>query len=301
MKNFLGKKTSLLAKKANLLRLSAISIAESMKSGNFKSLYRGRGIEFEDLRAYLPGDAINSIDWNVTARMGSPFVKQYSEDRDLTVFFVVDRSLSMESGPESSARAKTAAETAALLTLAAMHNQSSVGGVFFDGKIRFSLAPKAGHDQAMLLLSKIDSDMPGENSFESPGSDLAGALKVAGRLLKHRSLIFVISDFRTSGWKIPLASLAQKHDLVAVKITCPSDLELPSNLSLPFSDSESGARMILPTFKQSFKMAWRQAERNRSENWAYECSRRGAYTLQISTEEEPALRLAKFFGTRGAK
>src|SRR5574344_1216575 len=157
-KTLLGSRESLV-RRAALLRLTARSLADSMRSGGFRSLYRGQGIEFNGVREYLPGDDVRTIDWNVTARMDKPYVKLFEEERELPVFLVIDRSLSMNTGSAGRSRLQTACETGALLTLAAEQNQSPVGAVFFDGKIGFSCAPKSGKDRAMLLLTHFD-DIP---------------------------------------------------------------------------------------------------------------------------------------------
>ena len=145
-----------LSKKAYLLQLNSVSLAEGMRTGAFKSLYHGQGIDFSGVREYLEGDDVRDIDWNVTARMGRTYVKLYEEERELSVFIIIDSSNSMKSGSGKRTRLEVALECASLLTLASFHNSSPVGAVIFDGKLRFTCPPKAGRDQMMLLLSKFD-------------------------------------------------------------------------------------------------------------------------------------------------
>ena len=147
MNHILGEDRTALARRATLLHLSAISLAEEMRSGTFKSLYHGQGVEFSGVRDYLRGDDVRSIDWNVTARMGKPFVKLFEEERELTVFLVVDHSLSMNTVSGNRTRLEVAMECASLLSLASLQNASPVGAVLFNGEITFSCAPKAGRDQ----------------------------------------------------------------------------------------------------------------------------------------------------------
>ena len=295
MARLLDENRDRLVRRALLLRLSASTIADNMKNGAFKSLYQGQGIEFSGVREYLPDDNVRAIDWNVTARMGKAFVKPYAEDRELQVFFVIDRSASMFAGSRGRSRIETASEAAALLLLAAEQNASSVGAVFFDGKIRYSYAPRAGRTQIMTILSRLDN----ADSKIFPGSVLSNALNGAGKLLKKQSLVFVFSDFRTSEWIQPMARLSYKHDVVSVRITDPSDTELPSVGTIPFKDSETGKTQVLPTSSSRFVQAWFDDNRQRSEFWQSECLRHGVYPLSLSTTEDPIMVLSRFFSQRG--
>jgi uncharacterized protein (DUF58 family) len=283
-----------LARRATLLRLSSAALAENMRSGGFKSLYRGYGIEFSGVRDYFVGDDIRSIDWNVTARMNRPFVKQFEEERELQVFFVIDRSLSMDTGSLRKTRLASAAEAAALLLFAAEKNNSPVGAVFFDGEIQFSCAPKAGKERTMLILSRLERI----EKKTVRGSVLGSALKGAGKLLKKRSLVFVISDFRVAGWEHSFAQLAQKNDVVAIRITDRLDGELPAIGSVSFSDPETGALRVLPTSSRSFARAWFDDNRRRTDHWKEECFHRGGYPVELSTAEEPLIVLSRFFAQR---
>lgn len=283
-----------LAKKASQLRLSAISLAENMQNGSFKSLYRGQGIEFSDVREYLHGDNVRAIDWNVTARMGRAFIKQYEEDKELSVFLILDCSSSMEVGLASS-RLSQAQEVAALLLLASEHISGAIGAVFFDGKILFSCEPKAGHENSMMILSKLDKldSIPDEEKTD--GSVLPNAIMGAAKLLKKRSLVFILSDFRSAKWEKPFAQLAQKNDVVAVKITSPADSELPDMGTVPFFDPETNKKGLFPTLSKKFKHEWREANRQRTDLWKEFCLKHGASPLLLSTEDDAALVLSRFF------
>ncbi|MBQ4378397.1 MAG: DUF58 domain-containing protein [Treponema sp.] len=283
-----------LAKKASRLRLSAITLAENMRSGSFKSLYRGQGIEFSGVREYLPFDNVRSIDWNVTARMGKAFIKQYEEDRELSVFLILDCSRSMEGVFSSKTKLSQAQESAALLLLASLHNSGATGAVFFDGKIQLSLAPKSGKENAMTLLSKLDKiDSP--DTERTNGSALPNAIQGAEKLLKKRSLVFILSDFRTTDWEKPFARLAQKNDVIAIKITSPEDEKLPETGTLPLVDPETKKNGIFPALSKRFQTEWREAERNRREYFKNFCTKHGSYPLLLSTDEDAAQVLSRFF------
>ncbi|WP_147615476.1 DUF58 domain-containing protein [Treponema pectinovorum] len=294
MPKILTENKNQLAKKASLLNLAAKTLADSLKNGNFKSLYRGQGIEFMDVREYNFGDNIRSIDWNVTARMARPFVRRYEEDKELQVFFVLDRSFSMFSGLSKRTKIQTASEAAALLVLASLYNFSAIGAVFFDGKIRFSARAKTGSEQAMMIFKHLEET---EQTLEK-GSALCASLNGAYKLLKKRSFVFVISDFRTTGWEESLARLAQKNDVIALRITDTLDSELPEVGTVSFVEMESGKLSRFPTSSADFKTLWFNDNRNRVEKWRKFCLTHGVYPLQISTSEDPAFALNRFFNSR---
>ncbi|HAH60910.1 MAG TPA: DUF58 domain-containing protein [Treponema sp.] len=293
--HFLAVNRESLAKQASLLRIASVKLADSLRAGTFRSLYRGQGIEFSGVREYLRGDDVRAIDWNVTARMGKPFVKLFEEEHELQIFLVIDRSFSMFTGSGKRSRYETAAEAAALITMAAEVNASSVGAVIFDGEIRFSCSPESGRRRTMLLLTRLDET----DGSESAGSVLGSALTGAGKLLKKRSLVFVLSDFRSTSWIDPLASLAQKHDVAAVRITDASDNELPEMGTVPFIDSETKTRLVLPTSLSSFRNAWRADNRQHLAGWRESCRKHGVLPLIIATDDDPVRVLSNFFAHRG--
>ncbi|HBG64998.1 MAG TPA: DUF58 domain-containing protein [Treponema sp.] len=283
-----------LAKKASLLRLSALSLAEGMRSGSFRSLYRGQGIEFSGVREYLRGDDVRTIDWNVTARMGRPFVKTFNEERELDVFLIIDASLSMCCGSGKQSRLDKAMECASLLVLASLQNASPVGAVIFGGELLFSCPPSGGEEQALLLLSQFGKD----HARRQDGTVLDNALQGAGRLLRKRTLVMVFSDFRTSGWLAPFGRLCQGNDVVAARIHAPSDEKLPAVGSVSFADAEGTLTRVLPTSSKTFQSAWRDAHRQRVNVWRKECIRHGGIPLELSTEKDSAAELTSFFAAR---
>lgn len=318
-----------LAQQAAALHLASRTLFESLRSGSFKSLYKGRGVEFCGVREYLPGDDIRSIDWNVTARMGRPFVKQFEEDRELVLFLVVDASRSMTTGggKKGRSRLRTGCEVAALMAVAASLGGGSVGGVIFDGDILYSHKPKAGSNHGLMFLERLEAVLKagGEKGIPSGGEDspdggqgrldqatngsnLNKALRGAASLLKKPSLVLVVSDFRTCGYQQDMAILCSRHDVIAVRIADPVDSLLAGEKpgvagslplgSLPFVDPESGYRCVLPTSSPNFQQGWKESNRSRVERWQAECHRRGAWPLVISTQEDVAAALQRFFSGR---
>lgn len=281
-KKYLSTNDSLI-KKAAYLRLMAIDLANGMKSGNFRSLYKGQGIEFSGVRDYIRGDDIRSIDWNVTARMGHPYIKIFEEDRELQIFIVLDTSLSMQLENGQRTKYAQSAEAAALITIAAEINACPVGAVFFDGKIHFSCKPRLDKEQIMMILTHLDK----LSEQKERGSVLGNALTGAGKLLKKRSMIFVFSDFRCSNWEKPLISLAQKNDVIAIRLHDRNDDELPSFGTVVFEDAESGFKMDLPTSSQNFKKEWRRFNENHAQRWQDFCIKHGVLPVLMDTKNDP--------------
>ena len=294
-KRYLANNESLI-KKALYLRLMAEDIADGMKSGNFRSLYKGQGIEFAGVRDYMRGDDIRTIDWNVTARMGRPFIKIFEEERELQIFLITDSSLSMQLETSRDRRTKyaSAAETAALVAIAAEINACPTGAVFFDGAIHFSCEPALGKEQTMQILNHLDR-LP-----EQPvaGSVLPNAISAAAKVLRKRSLVFILSDFRCGGWEKPLISLAQKNDVIAINIHDASDEELPSLGTVVFKDVESGNKMSLPSSSTAFKKEWRNYNEMNQTRWQDFCIKHGVMPVVLDTKTEPVQVLNQIFNRK---
>ena len=290
-----------LSDRAHLLHLKSQALADGMRSGSFKSLYKGQGIELNGVREYLRGDDVRSIDWNVTARMNRPFVKVFEEERELDVFIILDKSLSMKTGSSKKTRLETAVECASLLTFACQHNESPVGTVIFDGGIIFSSAPVSSSSHTLLLLSKFEKNLTNKTDTEeisTPGSALGKALQGAAKLLKKKTLVVVISDFRTGNWKDSFSVLCNKNDVLALRISDPLDENLPSIGAVNFSDMESGRTMVLPTSSATFSRAWREKNRKKLSDWKSFCLSRGATPYVISTENDVCAALINLFNAR---
>ena len=294
-KRFLSDNESLI-KKALYLRLLATDIAEGMKSGTFRSLYRGQGIEFAGVREYNRGDDIRTIDWNVTARMGRPYIKLFEEERELQIFLIVDssRSMTLESGTSRRTKYAAAAETAALAAIAAEINACPVGAVFFDGAIHFSCEPALGKAQTMQILNHLDK-LP---ETQTVGSVLPNAISAAAKVLRKRSLVFILSDFRSGGWEKPLISLAQKNDVIAINVHDALDEELLSLGTVIFKDVETGIKMTLPSSSTSFKKEWRKYNEANQNHWLEFCIKHGIMPIILDTKSEPIQILNQIFSKK---
>jgi uncharacterized protein (DUF58 family) len=285
----------LVTRRAARIRIKALSLSRDMKSGSFRSLYRGQGIEFAGVREYLPGDDVRAIDWNVTARMGKPFIKQFQEERELAVFIALDCSRSVETSSFHEVR-----DTASLAALAGNFGGCPVGAVVFSGEHLFSCAPRRGVRHVMTLLSRFDAltSRRGAASESCAGTALANALYGAAKLLRSRSLVFVISDFRVAQWERPFARLAAKHDVIALRITGGLD-ELPFAARMTFTDPETGLTQSLPAHSERFRREWKKDRETREARWFESVTSQGGYPLVIREGEDPFVVLSRFFSTRG--
>lgn len=252
-------------------------------------------MEFAGARGYSFEDDARAMDWNVSARMGSPYVKLFEEERDAKIFLIVDRSLSMLTGLSPRSRRETSAECAALLALAARINGAGAGMVSFDSEIRVALPPKNSEKQTMAILAALDDDgVRGKG-----GSALEAAMDGALKILRSRSLVFILSDFRCANYEGALARLARKHDVVAARVVDKMDREIPVAARAVFRDAESGARLALPAFSKRFKKEWKERDKSLIENWSAACSRSGAETELIWTDRDTLPPLLEIFSRRG--
>ena len=288
--------------RATRLKIKAMKLATGMKSGAFSSLYRGRGIEFAGVREYLAGDDVRSIDWNVTARMGKPFIKQFQEERELSVLILLDCSRSMMYPARTSLH--LACETASLVLLAANFGGCPAGAVIFDGAVLFSCAPMMGMRHTLSLLSRFDS-LCDAGSFlpdtapARQGTALATALSGAAKILKRRALVFVLSDFRCAQWERPFALLCSRHDVAAVKIDGAFDESFPFAARLWYTDPETGFTQSLPGGSARFRREWLGESQTRKARWQEAVVSRGGYPLALNADADPFVSLSRFFAARG--
>lgn len=272
-----------LVKKASYLKFLARELADSLKTGNFRSLFRGQGIEFEGVRDYIRGDDVRSIDWNVTARMGHPFVKVFEEERELQVLLILDNSASMMIKNDKKSKFEVARYASALITIACELNSCSIGAIFFDGVINFCTKPFFSKNQIMLILNKLFK----LNENPVKGSVLNSALIDAGRILKKRSLVFVFSDFCSDGWQKSMIALAKKNDVLAFKLCDSVDYEFFDFGSVVFKDAESDIKMLLPTASKKFKKDWHNYNQQRLQNWKEFCLKHGIIPVIMNTKDDP--------------
>ena len=229
-------------RQVKLLELQTRGLVNSLFTGEYRSVFKGQGMEFAEVREYQAGDEVRSIDWNVTARMGRPFVKRYIEERELTVMLAVDLSGSERFGTRGRFKSELASELAAVLAMSAIRNNDRVGAVLFTDRIEHVVPPRKGRRHALRLMRDL-------LVFEPAGSrtDLPAALEFTGKMLSHKSIIFVVSDFQAEEIEHPLKLLAQRHDVVAVTVDDPSERTLPDIGLARFVDPETGTTLDVDT------------------------------------------------------
>lgn len=292
--------TSELLRSITALPVISHSIAEEMLFGNFRSIFKGQGMEFDEARHYEPGDDIRSIDWNVSARFGSPFVKMYREERELTILILLDVSPSMQRGyiaRQKLSPYEQALISTALISFSAEYTDQQVGAFLFDKDIERVFPPHKGRRHIMaLVMAALQYQKKDSRRRDNNGSNIASALKGAQRFLKKRSLVVVISDFYSINWERELTNLCRKHDCIAIRICDPPDLPYPGLISL--EDPETGVRIEAPAGLESFRENWTLWQNERSVNWEAQCRRSGAVFLELLTTTDAPSALIKFFGSR---
>ena len=241
-----------LMKQVGRIRVITNRLVDEQLSGEYHSVFRGFGIEFDEVREYVPGDDIRAIDWNVTARMGHPFIKRFCEERELTIVFLVDISGSQGFGSGARAKVELAAELTALMALSAVKNQDKVGLVLFSDRIEKSIPPRKGRTAAMRLVREV---LAAEETRH--GTDLAGVLRFLNQVQKRRAVVFLISDFMDSGYEPELRVASRHHDLICCHVSDPRESDLPRVGLIEVEDPESGERLLLDTSSRGVREAFR--------------------------------------------
>jgi uncharacterized protein (DUF58 family) len=253
-----------LAKKIRLIEIATRRAVNDTLGGEYHSVFKGRGMEFDEVREYAPGDDVRTIDWNVTARTGKPYVKRFVEERELTVLLMVDLSASGAFGSSSQLKNEVAAELCALLAFSAIKNNDKVGVVAFTDRVEKFIPPKKGASHVLRVVRDLLGFEP-----KGRGTNLAAALEFVGRIARRRSIVFLISDFLAHQYLKPLRLVAARHDLVALALTDPREQELPDVGLVELEDPESGERLTLDTssagVRSRFKALARVRDKERQE------------------------------------
>jgi uncharacterized protein (DUF58 family) len=222
-------------RQVKLIELRTRGLVNTLFAGEYRSVFKGQGMEFSEVREYQPGDEVRSIDWNVTARMRRPFVKRYIEERELTVMLAVDLSGSERFGTRRRFKSELASELASVLAMSAVRNNDRVGALLFTEQIEHVVPPRKGRRHALRLIRDLLAFEP-----KGSGTDIAAATEYLNRMLRHHTIIFLVSDFAQEGLERPLKLLAQRHDVVAVSVEDPSEQRLPDLGLARFVDPETG-------------------------------------------------------------
>lgn len=269
-----------LTKEVGRIRILTRRLLDERLSGDYHSIFKGQGIEFDEARPYLPGDDIRAIDWNVTARTGQPYVKRFSEERELTVLFLVDVSGSQSFGTGGHSKAARAAELTALLAMTALNNQDKVGLVLFSDHIIKSIPPGKGRTAVQRLVREV---LAAEETRD--GTDIASALRFVSATQHRKAVVFLISDFQDERFTKELGVFAHRHDLIACRITDPAEETLPNVGLVELADPETHQTLLVDTADASLRKAFAERARARRTEQESIFRRTGIDLLDLSTDK----------------
>ncbi len=284
---------SQLLARARRVPISSRKTADAALAGQYRSAFRGAGMEFEEVREYAPGDDVSAIDWKVTARMGRPFVKRFREERERTVLLAVDVSRSMTFGAGGPPLAETAAETAVVLAVSGIASRDRVGLLLFSDRVERFLPPGKGPAQAFRVAAALAETRP-----QGRGTDPGPALALAATTLTHRSILFVLSDFLAEGFAVGIGRLAARHDVVAGLLAAPDGQALPDGGIVAVADLETGRTATLDCGDPRARRRYAAAVAARREATRASLAGAGADILELPAGQPPAPALFAFFRRR---
>lgn len=271
-------------------------LVEGIFAGEYHSVFKGRGIEFAEVREYMPGDDVRTIDWNVTARVGQPFVKQYVEERELTVMLVVDMSASGRFGTVAKLKSQIAIELSAIIALSAITNNDNVGLILFTDKVERFVPPQKGKNRALRLIRELLTFEP-----ENTGTDIGGALQYLHTVTHRRSVVFVISDFFGESFDKPLQLLHRRHDLIPICLIDRRDLVLPAVGFVRLRDLETGQEVLVDTDSAKVRRQFADSRRRAATARRRLFRGLGLDVIDVRTDEPYLQPLLRFFRRRGRR
>jgi uncharacterized protein (DUF58 family) len=277
---------------------------DGLLQGDYRSLFYGQGLDFADLREYQPGDDIRYIDWNVTARMNTPHIRQYVEDRDITAWFLLDLSPSVDFGTSERLAQKRTVLIDFVTTLARLltRHGNRIGAMFFTGasdKVERTIPAGGGKLQVLRLINDLlkQPQLP-----KAQFTNLATLLNAGNHTIRRRSLIFVISDFISEpGWERPLLLLNQRHDVLAIRLWDPREAELPDVGLIVMEDAETGEQIYVDTSDKRFRQRFAEAAKQREAALTTSFKRAGVDALPLSTDEDLVRSIVRFATLRGQR
>ena len=243
-------------KKVKEIEIYTNRLVSDTLAGEYHSVFKGRGMEFLEVREYQQGDDIRAIDWNVTARMGHPYVKLHVEERELTVIFLVDTSASGNFGTVNAMKGELAVELCAVLAFSAIRNNDKIGLMTFTDNVEKYIPPKKGRNHVLRVIRELLFFQP-----KRTGTNIQAALEYLNNIVKRKAVIFLVSDFIDKGYEQALRVTSRKHDVIPITITDPRELELPEVGFLELEDAETGERMMLDTFDPRVRKAYSKIAR----------------------------------------
>jgi len=280
-------------KKIRHIQITTSRMVTDVFAGQYQSVFKGRGMEFDEVREYQPGDDIKSIDWNVTARTGHPYIKKFVEERELTVMILLDASESCHFGSVKQLKSQLAAELSSVLAFSAIRNNDRIGLIIFTDRIEKFVPPRKGLSHVLRIIREALYFEP-----KGKGTDITLALEYLNRVTKRKSISFVISDFFASGFKKYLSIANKRHDVIAVTITDPREIDLPNVGILRLNDAETGQNFTVDTSNTNFRRQYRQDSVNRIKDREKMLRSINVDNINVRTNEPYVKELIKFFKSR---
>ncbi len=280
--------------KVKQIEIQTRRIVNDVFSGEYRSIFKGKGMSFSEVREYQPGDDVRTIDWNVTARNNKPYVKVMEEERELTVYFLVDVSASGRVGSTQRFKSEIAAEICAVLAFSAIRNGDKVGLINFTGEVEKYLSPRKGKAYAMQVIREV---LFGQ--YEGKGTRIENALQFLSRVAHKRSIVFLISDFYDTDFDNALKAVANRHDLIMIHIMDPLDKELPNIGLMPVFDAETGEKMVIDTSIKKVREHYAAHYQARTSKLETMCRKNKTDLIHIATDVSYIEPLNRFFKTRG--
>ena len=265
---------------------------DGLLQGDYRSLFYGYGVDFADLREYQPEDDIRNIDWNVTARMDTPYIRQYIEDREVTAWFLLDISPSVDFGTLDNPKRTVLVDFVTTIARLLTRHGNRVGAIFYDSRIERTIPARGGRMQVLRLVNDLLNQ---PKMRRAPFTDLTPLLKGGLNAIKKRSLVFIISDFICApGWERVLKLLNQHHEVIAVRVWDPREVELPDLGPIIMEDAETGEQIYVDTHDKKFRLKFQEAARQREAALEQALKQAGVDTLSLSTEEDLVRAIVRF-------
>ena len=283
-------------KKIRRIEIATNRLVNNIFAGEYESAFKGRGMEFDEVREYQPGDEIRTIDWNVTARMGQPFIKKYVEERELVLMLVVDASASADFGTHTQTKAEIIAEVSALLAFSAIKNNDKVGLIYFTSEVELFVPPRKGKKHVLRVVREILYFEPTQRT-----TNITAALEYVDRVLKRKSVVFLISDFRDRGYEKRLQVTNKRHDVIAIMIQDPREKEMPNVGLIELEDAETGEVIIVDTSSPAIRERYRQLNQRWIEDRRKHFRSNKTDCIVIETNQSYVEPLIRFFQQRIAR
>jgi uncharacterized protein (DUF58 family) len=279
--------------KVRRIEIKTKRVVDSILSGEYHSAFKGKGMEFSEVRAYVEGDDIRNIDWNVTARMGDPYVKKHQEERELTVMLMVDASASGSFGSVNKFKGETGVELCALLAFSAIKNKDRVGLIIFTSEVELYIPPKKGKNHVLHVIRELLYFNP-----KGKKTDVGAALSFLNGVQMRKAVVFLVSDFFTPTFDKALRVSARRHDLIAVTINDPRESVFPDVGLVELEDAESGRTVLVDSGSREFREIYKKKMENKWSSVSNLFRQNGVDEIPVSTETEYVEPLVKFFKKR---